>query len=279
MLRGWFYIYRRIHLLYIYIEDLYSVSYRISISKIDILMPASLSVAMLRNGILSQRLWIFLKFSMHGYTNLYLSCVWKCMLPALVPSFIHSLMPFNLAFSYNYVKFALQVLWVSDSWIQNSPFDAFLCSLPLHLFLLSSLSPSIPLFLLWCDCCVWLPRLPSKPSSSSASFTLYCSSSPWPLWYFTEYRKGFWGRRRGRYCPQRSQAHLKQTHRLVAQSCLLCDPTDRSPPGSSAHGILQARRLEWVAISFSRGSSPPRDRTCISCLAGRFFTIEPPGKP
>ena len=40
------------------------------------------------------------------------------------------------------------------------------------------------------------------------------------------------------------------------------------PPGSSVHGILQASTLEWVAISFSRGSSPPRDRTCISCLGG-----------
>ena len=40
---------------------------------------------------------------------------------------------------------------------------------------------------------------------------------------------------------------------LVTQSCLtLCNPVDRSPPGSSVHGILQARRLEWVAISFSR---------------------------
>ena len=44
-------------------------------------------------------------------------------------------------------------------------------------------------------------------------------------------------------------------------------------------GILQARVLEWVAMSFSRGSSRPRDQSCISCLAGRFFTTEPPGKP
>ena len=54
----------------------------------------------------------------------------------------------------------------------------------------------------------------------------------------------------------------------VAKSCLtLCDPTDCSPPGSSVHGILQARILEWVAISFSRGSSRPRDWTCVSCLS------------
>ena len=61
---------------------------------------------------------------------------------------------------------------------------------------------------------------------------------------------------------------------LVAQSCLtLCDPMDSSPPGSSVHGLLQARTLEWVAIPFSRGSSPPRDRTRVSCIAGRFFTV------
>ena len=60
---------------------------------------------------------------------------------------------------------------------------------------------------------------------------------------------------------------------LVVQSCLtLCDPLDCSPPGSSVHGILQARILEWVAISFSRESSWPRDRTQVSWTASRFFT-------
>ena len=47
----------------------------------------------------------------------------------------------------------------------------------------------------------------------------------------------------------------------------LCDPTDCSPPGSSVHGILQARILEWVAISSSRGSSWPRDQNYISCIS------------
>ena len=66
----------------------------------------------------------------------------------------------------------------------------------------------------------------------------------------------------------------------IAQSCLtLCDPMDCSPPGSSIHGILQARVLEWVAIPFSRGSSQPRDRTGVSCIAGRFFTSLATGKP
>ena len=61
---------------------------------------------------------------------------------------------------------------------------------------------------------------------------------------------------------------------LVSQLCLtLCDPMDHSPPGSSVHGILQARILEWVAISFSGTSSQPRDRTWVSCIASRFFTI------
>ena len=60
---------------------------------------------------------------------------------------------------------------------------------------------------------------------------------------------------------------------LVAQSCpTLCDPMDCSPPGSCVHEIFQARILEWVAISFSRGSSQSRDRTQVSCTAGRFFT-------
>ena len=48
---------------------------------------------------------------------------------------------------------------------------------------------------------------------------------------------------------------------------------DCSPPGSSVHGIRQARLLEWVAIPFSKGFSRPRDRTRVSCIAGRFFTV------
>ena len=52
------------------------------------------------------------------------------------------------------------------------------------------------------------------------------------------------------------------------QSCLtLCDPMDCSPPGSSVHEIFQARILQWVAISYSRGSSWPRDQTCIPCIS------------
>ena len=60
----------------------------------------------------------------------------------------------------------------------------------------------------------------------------------------------------------------------VAQSCLtLCDPMDCSQPGSSVYGIFQARILEWVAISFSRVTSWPRDQTRVSHIVGRRFTV------
>ena len=66
---------------------------------------------------------------------------------------------------------------------------------------------------------------------------------------------------------------------LLLQCLTLCDPVDSSLPGSSVHGISQARILEWVAVSFSRVSSWPRDWTHVSFLAGKFFNTEPPGKP
>ena len=69
---------------------------------------------------------------------------------------------------------------------------------------------------------------------------------------------------------------------LVVLSCLtLCDSMDRSPPGSSVHGISQARTPEWIAVPFARGSSQLRNRTWVSCTVDRFFTsllLEPEGK-
>ena len=60
----------------------------------------------------------------------------------------------------------------------------------------------------------------------------------------------------------------------VVQLCpTLCDPMDGSLPGSTVHGIFQARMLEWAATSFSRGSSQPRDQTQVSCIADRGFTV------
>ena len=64
------------------------------------------------------------------------------------------------------------------------------------------------------------------------------------------------------------------------QSCqTLWDAMDSSPPGSSLHGSLQARILEWIAVASSRGSFRPRDQTGLSCIAGGFFTTKPLGKP
>ena len=61
---------------------------------------------------------------------------------------------------------------------------------------------------------------------------------------------------------------------LVTQLCpTLCDPMDCSLPDSSVHGILQGRILEWAAMPSSRGSSRPRDRTQVSHIVDRFFTI------
>ena len=54
---------------------------------------------------------------------------------------------------------------------------------------------------------------------------------------------------------------------------ILCSPMDCSTPGSPAHGVFQARILEWVAVPFSRGSSQPRDRIQVSCIAGRRFNL------
>ena len=71
--------------------------------------------------------------------------------------------------------------------------------------------------------------------------------------------------------PKRRHMSRHILHLSVAQLCLtLCDPMDHSPPGSSGHGIFQARILEWVAIPSSRRWSRPRDRTHISCIGGRF---------
>ena len=71
-------------------------------------------------------------------------------------------------------------------------------------------------------------------------------------------------------------ASLNESESEVAQSCpTLCDPVDCSPPGSYIHGILQARILEWVAISFSRGSSRPGIEPRSPALQADALTSEP----
>ena len=79
-----------------------------------------------------------------------------------------------------------------------------------------------------------------------------------------------------------SQLHAFRVSLALFHVCSMCltlwDPMDCSPPGSSVRGILQARILECVAVCSSRGSSQPRGQTCVSCIAGRFFTTAAPGK-
>jgi len=77
------------------------------------------------------------------------------------------------------------------------------------------------------------------------------------------------------YCYHLSKFHIYALVYCIGVflSVFLCDPMDYSLPGSSIHGIFQARILEWVAIPLSRATFPPRDRTWVSCNAGRLFTI------
>ena len=75
---------------------------------------------------------------------------------------------------------------------------------------------------------------------------------------------------------------VKSSESVTQSFPTLYDPMDQSLPGSSVHGIIQARILKWVAISYSWGSSQPKDRaqvSCISCTVRWIFTAEPPGKP
>ena len=100
----------------------------------------------------------------------------------------------------------------------------------------------------------------SPPSPSTSNI----QSSNW-IWY----------NQLGKIISKLSWLELSEKVKMLAtQWCSLpATPMNCSLPGSSVHGILQARKLEWVAIPFSRGSSWPREWTKASCIAGRFFTI------
>ena len=103
--------------------------------------------------------------------------------------------------------------------------------------------------------------MPSSRRSSQPRAWIHVSSS---FWWFQMFL-GLW----------EHHSKLRSCPPLVAQLCpTRCNPLDCSPLGSSDHGILQARILEWVSIPFSRGSSQPRDRThdfSVSCITGRFL--------
>ena len=131
----------------------------------------------------------------------------------------------------------------------------------------------------------------SSLQSTLLSLTSIYSSSKWGLFSLTDFTNSYCmntmqqgygdqGINRRAWVPTlqyRQEVKVKSLSRVQ-----LCDPMDCSQPGFSIHGIFQARVLEWVAISFSRGSSRPRDWTQVSCIAGRHFTIwatrEVPGR-
>ena len=106
---------------------------------------------------------------------------------------------------------------------------------------------------------------------------------PTPVFWTGEFHGLYspWGRKESDTTEQLSLS-LKYSSLvvvLVAQLCpTRCDPMDYGLPGSSVHGILQARILEWIAIPFSRRSFWPRDQTQVFCIAGRFFTVWATGK-
>ena len=83
------------------------------------------------------------------------------------------------------------------------------------------------------------------------------------------------------YKTMRRELKALKSESEVTQSCpTLCDPMDCSLPGSSVHGIFQARVLEWVAICFSSGSSQPRNQTWVSFIVGRcFYHLSHQGSP
>ena len=99
-------------------------------------------------------------------------------------------------------------------------------------------------------------------ASSALWHTSYLSSTVYKAWIMISFGVNLWGK-----CFSSAVSE-------VAQSCpTLCSPMDCSPPGSSIHGIFQTRIWEWIAISFSRGSSRLGDQTQVSHIAGRCFTV------
>ena len=114
-------------------------------------------------------------------------------------------------------------------------------------------------------------ELPKKPKNSRVG-SLFLLQGIFPI---QELNQGLLHCRQIPYQLTTREAQIMTVQfSLVAQSCpTLCNPVDCSLPGSSVHGIIQARILEWVAISFSRGSSRPGGRTQVSCFAGGFFTF------
>ena len=168
-------------------------------------------------------------------------------------------------------KRLLQILWfywppASLFWYSSLPTNLLSCSLHPHTekYSLSHLTKAF----LWTRPSTDLPSLGTFRTNlvnPYSSFFWSCQHLFWNMFYESFLSIFYWY---AHCCCSVSQ--LRPT---------LCDPMDYSPPGSSVHGILLAKILEWVAISFSRGSSPPRDRTGSPALQADSLPSEPPGKP
>ena len=123
----------------------------------------------------------------------------------------------------------------------------------------------------------FLPFCHHSPSYLTSDFSvLYLTPSHLPSYHKSPNSSKSVGKLFSLFHHKASQHRVSE---VVLSYPTLCDPMDCSPPGSSVHGILQARIPEWVAISFSRGSSRPRDQTQVSRIAGRRFILWPTGKP
>ena len=144
----------------------------------------------------------------------------------------------------------------------------------------SCLFPSLTLVKLLCV----HERLGAGGEGDDRGWDVWMASPTQWTWVWVGSRSWWWtGRPRVlQFMGSQSRTRLSDWTELMLslQSCLtLCSLIDCSPPGFSVHGILQARILEWVAISSSKGSSRPRDWTRNYCITGGFFTTEPPAKP
>ena len=192
------------------------------------------------------------------------------------------------------VLFCLELSFLKDRWSyivlkhQGLPIRYMIKSYLWETMFFTNLTPRIlPNFFpssipspLNLHCHEWLIVLPySAPLSNSwlcawNNFTCWDKGNLLPCWSpgWKGSRRRIWGCWDNRCglddLQMREVLVLFFLYYVCAQSCLpLCDPVDRSPPGSSVHGISLSRKLKWVAISYSRGSSPPRVQIWVSCIS------------
>ena len=178
------------------------------------------------------------------------------------------------------------VVWFGALWVCGSCSDANPPT-PTHTHSVD-VQCSLLRLAIFCPGLCFLQLEPMTPSWFQSAHHIY------PLWGYLTPWDGLWAESCSRLCFLLGSSQLTRGETCVSFSlevqlvCILpppvrsevkflscvrlCNPMDCSLPGSSIHGIFQARVLEWVAISFSRGSSLPRDRTQVSHIEGRHFT-------